>query len=333
MNTFIKKLVSLALVIGITSSPGLALAGQKLEKVTIGIQSSPAMALVMVAKEKNYFEKYGLDLELKEFTAGKLAFEAFLAGSLDYSISGDVPPLLAMIKGNDFVIPAQVVKKTVNEIRVVAQKDGTIRDAKTYFGSKKRKLGTSFGGGPEFYTYEFLNSIGIKSDQVELVSQKPIDMVAALANHSVDAIAIFDPVAKKAEQVLGKNHITFTNKNIYSEVYVIEAKSSIRKDPTQVTNIIRALLDAEAFTEKHPDQAQKIVAKYTKLDLPTVKAIWSSFDFKIALTKNLVDSWAKQYVWQQKTGKVLEDQKRPVFKSYVYKNSLQKVKSSAVEKF
>ena len=46
-------------------------------KVTVGIQVSPAMTLVMVAKDRGFFEREKLDVELKEFTAGKFALQAF----------------------------------------------------------------------------------------------------------------------------------------------------------------------------------------------------------------------------------------------------------------
>ena len=93
----------------------------ELQHATVGIQTSPAMALVMVAKDKGFFEKQGLDVELKEFAAGKDALAAFLGGSLDFSISGDVPVTLSTLAGNKFVVPAQVVGKTKNEVRVVAK--------------------------------------------------------------------------------------------------------------------------------------------------------------------------------------------------------------------
>ena len=43
----------------------------QLGKVSIGIQVSPAMLLLMVAKDQGFFEQQGLDVELKQFTAGK----------------------------------------------------------------------------------------------------------------------------------------------------------------------------------------------------------------------------------------------------------------------
>ena len=101
--------------------------------VTIGIQTSPAMALVMVAKDKQFFDQEGIDVELKEFTAGKFALQAFLGGSLDFAVAGEVPVTLATLQGSKFFVLSQVVEKTTNEVRVVARRDGNISDATTYF--------------------------------------------------------------------------------------------------------------------------------------------------------------------------------------------------------
>lgn len=246
---------------------------KELQRVTVGIQTSPAMALVMVAKDKGFFEKQGLDVELKEFTAGKFALEAFLGGSLDFSISGDVPVALASLQGNKFVVPAQVVGKTVNEVRVVARKEAGLDTADQYFNAKKRKLATSIGGGPEFFTYEFLNKLGISKDQVEIVSQTPKDMPAALVSGSVDAIAIFDPFAYIGEKQLGDKAITFKDETIYSELYVIEAKESVKEDSATLEKLLKGLVEAEKFTKNNPEEAKAVVMKYTKLDKETVDGI------------------------------------------------------------
>jgi len=151
-----------------------------LPQLTVGIQTSPAMTLVMVAEDKGLFENAGVDVVIKEFTAGKFALQAFLGNSLDIAISGEVPVTLSTLQGNKFRVIGQVVERTINEVRVVARKDGDLNTAEAYFGKAKRKLATSFGGGPEFFTYEFLKKHSIALDQVELISQKPEDMPAAL---------------------------------------------------------------------------------------------------------------------------------------------------------
>ncbi len=303
---------------------------KEFEYVTVGIQTSPAMALVMVAKDKGFFEEEGLNVELKEFTAGKFALEAFLGGSLDFSISGDVPVTLASLQGNKFVVPAQVVARTQNEVRVIAIKEAGLDTANEYFKAKKRKLATSIGGGPEFFTYEFLNKLGISKDQVEIISQTPKDIPAALISGSVDAIAIFDPFAYIAEKQLGDKAITFKDESIYSELYVIEAKESVKENPETLEKLLKGLVEAEKFTKNNPEEAKTIVMKYTKLDKETIDAIWSSFDFRIALTPQLLEYLNREAEWAKDTGKVTQNTIVPDFKEMIFSAPLKKVSPSAV---
>lgn len=303
----------------------------ELQPVTVGIQTSPAMALVMVAKDKGFFEKQGLNVELKEFTAGKDALAAFLGGSLDFSISGDVPVTLSTLAGNKFVVPAQVVGRTKNEVRVVAKKEASLDTADKFFKAKKRKLATSIGGGPEFFTYEFLNKLGITKDQVEIVAQKPGDMPAALISGSVDAIAIFDPFAFIAEKQLGDKSITFTDESVYSELYVIEAKESVKKDSVTLEKLLKGLVAAEKFVKDNPEEAKTVVVKYTKLDKETVDGIWNSFDFRIALTSQLLEFWNREAQWAKDSGKVKPETATPNFRDIIFDAPLKKVSPSAVE--
>jgi NitT/TauT family transport system substrate-binding protein len=277
------------------------------ERITIGIQTSPAMALVMVAKDAGHFADAGLNVELKPFTAGKFALEALLAGSLDYAVSGDVPAALAAAQGHELVIPAQVVRRTINEVRVVARRDAEATDARTYFTNQRRSLATSIGGGPEFFTWEFLQALGLSTADVDIISQKPGDMPAALASGSVDAIAVFDPFAYLAEKQLGSESQTFTNSNIYAEVYVLEATPKVRQHEAQVRQILQALLAAEETVQQDPARAQAIVATHTGLDEATVRAIWPSFDFRVSLTPELRNSLQRITQWGRDAKKIAAD--------------------------
>ncbi len=291
------------------------------------------MALVMVAEDKEFDKKNGVDVGIKEFTAGKFALQAFFGGSLDIAVSGDVPVALSSLQGNKTLVVGQVVEKTVNEVRVVARRDETANDAKTYFSSKKRKLGTSFGGGPEFFTYEFLNDLGITKDRVEVLSQTPADMPAALSSGSVDAISIFDPFAFKAEKLLGDQAVTFKNPNIYSELYVINVQPRVKENKEEqkkIGSFLKALVEAEKFTANDPEEAKAIVMKYTKLDKETVDAIWSSFSFKVALTPQLLAFWNREVLWAKATEKVKRNVIAPNFSEIIFDEPLRKIDGKRV---
>lgn len=300
--------------------------------VNIGIQVSPAMTLVMVAKDAGFFEAEGLDVSLKQFTAGKFALQSFMGRSLDFAVSGDVPVCLAALQGNQMRVVTQVVDKTINEVRIVALRDGDTGNPtpQQYFGARKRKIATSIGGGPEFFTYDFLRHHRIPDSQVEIISQRPEDMPAALETHSVDAISIFDPFAFIAEKRLGNQVVTFRAPELYSELYVLVARpEQVEKDPALISAVLRAMMKAEDFVAQNPDKAKQIMQSYTKLDQDVIDGIWGSFSFKVALDQALINDWNEEAIWARDTGK-LGNGKIPDFQNYVEKRFLEQLKPAAV---
>lgn len=302
-----------------------------LQKVTLGIQVSPALALVMVAKDKGFFEKEGLDVELKQFTAGKFALQAFLTGSIDYAVSGEVPVCLASLQGNEIRVVSQVVLATTNEVRVVARREDGLTHPSQYFHAHKRKLATSFGGGPEFFTYNFLKANHIGKDDVELISQRPEDMPATLQTGSVDAISIFDPFAFVAEKALGSSAVTFTNTSGYSELYVLDARpEQTGNNGSTIESMLRAMKNASGYIAKHPESTKQIVQNYTKLDQSIIDGIWKNFSFKPYLGKKLIRYWNAEAAWAKETGKVSPDTPTPNFRTMIEDRFLKKINPSAV---
>jgi NitT/TauT family transport system substrate-binding protein len=311
--------------------PSAAAAQAPLPKLTVGIQVSPAMTLLMVAKDQGFFEKAGVDVELKEFTAGKFALQAFLGGSLDVAVSGEVPVALSTLQGSKFRVVGQVVERTVNEVRVVARREAGMDTAEKYFKFKRRKLATSFGGGPEFFTYNFLKKHGIGAKELELISQKPEDMPAALTSGSVDAIAIFDPFARFAERSLGDKGVTFADPDIYSELYVANVmQDTVAARRPELLAFLRGLKVAADFTAQHPDEAKAIVARYTKLDRQVVDEIWANFVFRPALTPLFVDLTIAEAKWAIEKGTVPAGTQVPDFRAIADPDLLREVDPALV---
>jgi len=299
--------------------------------IRIGIQMSPAMALLMVAKDKHYFSDEGIDVTLQAFTAGKFALQAFLGGSLDFAVAGEVPVTLAMLQGSRFRVLTQVVERTRNEVRVVARVDGDLTTPEDYFGNKKRKIATSLGGGPEYFTYSFLKSHRIRPSQVQIVSQRPEDMPAALSRGDVDAIAIFDPFAYFAERIMGSRSLTFRDNTntLYSELYVLTARQG--KLTQEIPKFLAALVRAQNFIASNPEDAKRIVAVYTQLDRATLNAIWENFVFAPALTKRLLDYQQQEAAWAEEKGMIPPNASIPDFRKAIDPEYLRNIRSSAVE--
>ncbi|MFH1721813.1 MAG: ABC transporter substrate-binding protein [Candidatus Altiarchaeota archaeon] len=297
--------------------------------ITIGLPLGAINGLLMVARDKGYFEEEGLVVEFVEFTAGKFALQAFLSNSLDLTASGEVPVMYSAYQGNEFYVITQLVNRTIGNIVVVARRDGNLEDPEGYFNNKKRKLATSFGGGPEFYTYNFLKKYNIKD--VELVEVKPGDMPAALASGSVDAVAIFEPFATFSENALADEAIVFSDEALYSEYFVLDAhKEWVEKNPKQIEKILKALVRASDYVDQHPEESKEIIMKYTKLDKETLDRIWDSVEFDVALNKELLNTLEEEAQWAKETGKVQKNQPKPNLQGYLYKDGLLKVKPEVV---
>jgi NitT/TauT family transport system substrate-binding protein len=329
-------LVAVVLIVALTgvlyfSSPsvtGRVVASQKTLK--IGMQIGPASTILMVAKEKGFFEKEGVNVELEGFTAGKFALQAFLAGSLDLAASGEIPVMLSSMQGNKFYVITQLAKGQNNEVRVVAAQDSGLDTPEAYFDAKRRKLATSFGGGPEFYTYSFLKYYNITN--VELINQKPEDMPVSLASGSVDAVAIFDPYAFFAEQKLGDKAVVFGNESLYTEFYVLSAKREwVESTPETVNKLIKALVEASDFIKSNPDEAKIILMKNTNLDKTTVDGIWDKFSNNPELTDTLLQQLDAEAKWAKETGKVTPETQIPNFREFIYVSALKSVKPESVE--
>jgi len=291
------------------------------------------MALVMVAEDEGFFDREGVNVTIKEFTAGKFALQAFMGGSLDFCVSGEVPVILATLQGSELRVVTSVVRDTTNECRIIVRKDDSTSDGpEAYFKAGRRRLATSFGGGPEFFTHEFLRAYNIPLDSVELVSMAPQDMPAALRSGSVDGIAIFDPFAYIAEELMGDQAVTFEDEKVYSEFYVISAsKQQFEEHPERIEAILRALNSAAKFMDSDPERSKEIVAKYTKLDPEVIEGVWPSFDFAAWLPQELLDVWGRQVDWAIEQGKVPSAVKRPDVRSIVDAEWLRRVRPEAVE--
>ncbi|MBS3057444.1 MAG: NrtA/SsuA/CpmA family ABC transporter substrate-binding protein [Candidatus Diapherotrites archaeon] len=293
----------------------------KSDKVRIGLQlMMPQTTLIRIADAEGFFKSNALDVEITEFTAGKFAFQALLAKDLDFAVLGDIPPVLAKMQGNDFYILTEVGTNE-NEDPVLVIDDGS-KTPEEYF-SKPRKISTTQGGTPEFSFYLFMKEYGIEKDGVEIIAQKPEEMIGTLASGSVDGIAIFEPYPTLAEEKIDKKMLRFTlPEGVYPTKYLLSAdREFVDKNPETAKRLLKALIQAEEFVNKNPEKARQIFSEKTKLDMKIIEKIWPDFIFKVDLSEDLLKNWEKEMKWAIETGKA-QDGGETDFKALLRKDLL-----------
>ena len=105
-------LVFSALLVAISCPLSLSAQEKKLEKFRSGGGSSSAAQMsVWFAKEGNYYEKNGLNVEVISIPGSSLAIQAMLSGELPVIQAGGAGPIQAALSGTDTVIIATIAKK------------------------------------------------------------------------------------------------------------------------------------------------------------------------------------------------------------------------------
>ena len=64
-------------------------------KLRLAQNLSPISGVTIVAKEKGYFDKQGLDVEILTFTSGKKCLETVLGGAADIATTAEAPTTAA----------------------------------------------------------------------------------------------------------------------------------------------------------------------------------------------------------------------------------------------
>jgi NitT/TauT family transport system substrate-binding protein len=85
---------------------------KKIDKIRVGGGSTSATQMSMwLAKEGNFYEKHGLNVEAISIPGSSLALQAMLAGELPIIQLGGAASIQANLSGADTVVIATIVKK------------------------------------------------------------------------------------------------------------------------------------------------------------------------------------------------------------------------------
>src|ERR671923_2377641 len=99
-------------VLAICHSSFLLAQERKLERLRVGGGSASATQMALwLAKEGNYYEKHGLNVEVISIPGSSLAIQAMLSGELPIIQAGGAGPIQAALSGTDTVIVATIAKK------------------------------------------------------------------------------------------------------------------------------------------------------------------------------------------------------------------------------
>jgi len=221
---------------------------KKLDKIRVGGGSTSATQMSMwLAKEGNFYEKYGLSVEAISIPGSSLALQAMLAGELPIIQLGGAASIQANLSGADTVIIATIVKKFLFWI-YSRPEIGRMEDLKgKIFGT------TRFGTLSDLASRFALRFYGIDPERDITMVQTggPAETVTAIVTGKIHAAALSPPATLQAKKVKLKELLDMSKLDAEYHINgVVTTKRYLKSNEDTVRRFMRAYIEGAARGQK-----------------------------------------------------------------------------------
>jgi sulfonate transport system substrate-binding protein len=238
-------------------------AAAPLAELRIGYQKSSVNLLI--ARRLNLVERRfpGMRVRWAEFGAGPQLLEALGAGSLDFGMTGDTPPIFAQAAGRDVLyVGHETPKPDSSAILVLAgSRIESLRDL------RGKRVAFQKGSSAHYLVLRALAKVGLRLSDIQPVYLAPADARAALERDGVDAWAIWDPYWA-AVATGSRARVLTTGMGLADDVSFYESSAAFaREHADAIRSLFDAINDADRYVQSHPGESTELVAAALGLDL------------------------------------------------------------------
>lgn len=264
MKTVMVALASLTFFVGLLIAPPAQ--AQKLQQVRIALSTpTPHMAPLYVGKDKKFYEKYGLDVQLILVNSGSLVAQMFASGELQ--MTANAPASLVNLAATGEKISFFLGLSNTSPFTVVTQPN--LRRADDLKG---KRIGTArFGGSSHISALIALEhlKLDLKRDKIVLIQTGvDPDRMVALETKAIDA-GMLQRVATKV--MVGKGYYPLLNmlqaKIPYQNTGLTVKKDYAAANPKVIDGFTRATIEAYGyiFKKENKQAVKEVLARNLRL--------------------------------------------------------------------
>ncbi|WND76726.1 NrtA/SsuA/CpmA family ABC transporter substrate-binding protein [Thalassospiraceae bacterium LMO-SO8] len=266
-------------------------------KATLAQNMSPISGVTIVAKDKGFFEKHGLDISVSGFTSGKQCLNAVLGGAADIATTAEAPTTAAAMSKQPIAFLARMEYSDLKTLTAAASGIKSLADL------KGKKIAFTAGTGSEVYTVALLKKAGLSKSDVKLTNLRPQDMLPALSAGDIDAYNTWEPHVSNGVKAMGAKVAELDTKGIYAETFnIVVMKSYLKDNPELISAFLKALLEAEAWMKANPEEAIATVAKVAGMKADALAAIWKDYVYNVVLDQKQLDVLTAHAAWRLESG-------------------------------
>lgn len=238
---------------------------------------SGAMLPLWVAKDRGFFDKYGVDIEVTYIRG--VAIEAMLSGEVQFVRASPPAVVRSTIRGADLAIIANTINVAV--FSLMAKPD--IRKPEDLKG---RRIGvTNLGDSPDLVLSLLLERWGLQRNKdvtVLGIRGGMPEMLISVAKGFVEGGMISAPSNLRGVKMGLRELVDAADYGIpYVNSPLSTRRAFIKSNRDTVLRVLRAYYEAVQETRNNRDAAMKVLAKYVRLDDPEIlAAVYNSYGQK-----------------------------------------------------
>lgn len=251
----------------------IAVNGKSSEPLKVTLPTWTGYGPLFLAKEKGFFEKNGVDVELS-IVEGLGERKAALAGgkidgmatALDVQVTlagGDIPVQVVWLLDDSYGGDGILVKDGIDDVKDL----------------KGKQVAFEVGSTSQMLALTALEQGGLTEEDVTVVQMSAGDAGAAFAAGKVDAAVTWEPWLTKGAQANGK--VLLTTKDLPGIIVdTVAFKEDVIKDrPEDVKAFVKAMGEAMEYWKENEKESNEIMAKGLNIDLAEFEATVTGLKF------------------------------------------------------
>jgi len=199
--------------------------------------------------------------------------------------------------------PSLRVIFTVSEsfYRIVARRSAGIGKVADLKG---KRITTPRNTSAHWFLEKMLRTVKLTEADVTIVPITPVtDMSKALKDGRVDAIAMWEPEAQLAIDLLGKDAVVLQDRKVYRELFNMNTSTKVLADPAKrraIVELLRSLITASERLRSQPKQQWPYIASKLNYTPELISKSWPDLRYAGSMVKDMLDVMVEEEVWVAK---------------------------------
>lgn len=296
------------------------------EKLTLAQNQSPISGVAIVAKQKKFFEKHGLDVTVANFTTGKQCLDTVVGGGADIATTAEAPTTAAAMSGQKIAFLARI---NHSDLKTLTAASAGIKSAQDLKG---KRLAYTAGTGGEVYTLALLKKAGLGKDDVQLINLRPQDMVNAMASGSIDAYNTWEPHITNGKKTLGAKVAEIDTRGVYAETFnIVVMQDLLTKRRPAVQSFLNALIEAEEWIKANREESIGIIADFVAMKREDFAAVYDNFVYDVVLDDRTLNVLNQHAAWRLSSGNAPTGATMPDFRKVIVAEPLKSIAPTRVK--